>query len=99
MINARAKGKRTELELVHIIRAHGWPQAHRTSDGRAQSARGDIAGGPAGVHIDSKSGKLMLTAALDQIDRDANPHDVRVLAYEANRHGWLGITYVEDLLP
>lgn len=98
-INARAKGKRTELELAALLRAHGWPDAGRTSDGRAQHARGDIANGPQAVHIESKAGNLKLTAALDQIARDANPLDTPLLAYRPNRHPWLGVMYLEDLLP
>ncbi len=99
MINARAKGKRSELELVHLLHAYGWPEAQRTSDGRAQAARGDVAFGPAGVHLEAKSGVLKLTAALDQIKRDANPLDMPVLAHRPDRHPWLGITLLEDLLP
>ena len=99
MIDSRAKGKRTELELVQIFRRHGWPLAHRTSDGRVQAARGDISDGPSGVHVESKSGRLRLVDALDQIARDANPLDMPLLAYRPDRHDWLGITYLEDLLP
>jgi hypothetical protein len=98
-INARAKGKRSELELTHILREHGWPHAARTSDGRAQVARGDVAFGPQGFHVESKAGNLKLTAALDQIARDAHHLDTPLLAYRPDRHPWLGVMYLEDLLP
>jgi hypothetical protein len=48
----RNKGKAGELEIVHLLRAHGWDRAERTHDGRAQLARGDIRRGPEGVHIE-----------------------------------------------
>lgn len=50
----RAKGARGELEVVGLVQAAGWPMARRTHDGREQALRGDIANGPAGVHLEVK---------------------------------------------
>lgn len=99
MIDSRRKGADAERELVRILRAAGWPLACRTSDGRVQAARGDIANGPEGTHIEAKSGNLKLTAALDQVARDAISLDMPLLAYKPARHAWLGVVYLEDLLP
>lgn len=100
MINSRSKGKRGELEVVHILRAHGWTKAGRTSDGRTQSARGDIQHGPEACHIEVKlAEKLSVPAALDQLERDSDPLDMPVLIHRPSRHGWMATIALEDLLP
>ena len=99
MIDSRAKGARGEREVVRILRAHGWPNAHRTSDGRTQSARGDIAGGPPGVHLECKLvSKLNVPKALDQLIADARPCDIPVLVHRPSRHEWSATLSLEDLL-
>lgn len=100
MTDSRMKGKRGELEIAHMLRAGGWPNAARTSDGRAQSARGDIAHGPAGCHIEVKRAqRLNVPAALDQIVRDSNPLDLPILVHRPSRHGWMATLPLVDLLP
>jgi hypothetical protein len=99
MINSRAKGKRGELEIVHILKAAGWPNAHRTSDGRNQATRGDIAGGPEGVHVECKLVKaLNISNALDQAISDANPLDIPVVVHRPARHEWIASLPLDDLL-
>lgn len=96
----RVKGATGELEIVHLLRAHGWPQAQRTHDGRIQSMRGDISGGPEAVHIEVKRHeRLNVPAALDQIARDANPLDLPLLVHRPSRHAWMATLPLEDLLP
>lgn len=99
-INSRAKGKRCELEVVDIYKAHGWPNAHRTSDGRAQATKGDIGKGPQGVHSEVKAvERLNIANAMDQAIRDSNPLDIPVVVHKTNRHPWLATLPLEDLLP
>lgn len=96
----RRKGKVAELEVVHIIRDEGWPAARRTSDGREQSARGDLANGPEGVHIEIKRHeRLNVPAAFDQVVADANPHDIPVLIHRPSRHEWMATLPLTELLP
>ena len=50
----RERGARGEREVVQLVREHGWPGAERSSNGRAQVGRGDIALGPEFTSIDVK---------------------------------------------
>lgn len=78
----RRKGASGELEVVHIVRSFGWRGARRTSDGRLQVGRGDIAGGPEGCHFEVKRHeKLNVPKAWRQIDEDADPLDIPVLVH------------------
>lgn len=98
-INSRAKGARFEREVVDDIRAAGWPNARRTSDGREQKGRGDIANGPANVHIECKfRERLNVAAAFDQIVEDAGPLDMPVLVHRPLRHATMATLPLDDLL-
>ena len=100
MIDSRAKGKRRELEVVHILHRHGWGFAERTSNGRDQGGRGDIAHGPAGCHIEVKGEeRLSVPKALDQAIRDADRLDIPIVIHRPSRHVWMATLPLEDLLP
>ncbi len=95
----RSKGARFELEVVHILRDHGWRDARRTSDGRVQVGRGDIAQGPAGVHLELKRHeRLNVPAAFDQVREDADPLDVPVLVHRPSRHVVMATLPFDELL-
>ena len=99
MINSRAKGKRGELELVRILRTHGWPRAERTSDGRSQEGRCDIRNGPEGVALECKLvERLNVPEALRRLERDAGG-DVPVLVHRSSRQPWLATLPLDELLP
>ena len=86
----RAKGKRGELEAIALIRWSGWPDAHRTSDGRGQSGRGDVAGGPAGCHIEIKRHeRLNVPEALAQVRADCDRLDIPILVHRPSRSEWM----------
>jgi hypothetical protein len=96
----RTKGAAAEREVAGILRDHGWPNARRTSDGREQIARGDIAGGPQGCHVEVKrQERLNVPAALDQVRRDADPLDVPLLIHRPSRAAWMVTLPLEELLP
>ena len=96
----RTKGAVAEREIVNLLKDHGWTAARRTSDGREQNARGDIANGPAGCHIEVKrQERLNVPAALDQVARDANDLDVPLLVHRPSRHPWMVTLPLSDLLP
>jgi hypothetical protein len=98
-VDSRAKGAAFEREVVQILRAAGWPRAQRTSDGRVQAARGDIADGPARVHLECKrQERLNVPKAFDQIVRDANPLDTPVMVHRPSRHALMATLPFEDLL-
>lgn len=95
----RRKGKAGELEVVRAIKDAGWPNAERTSNGRAQHARGDIAGGPQGVHIEVKRQEaLNVPKAFRQIESDANPLDVPVLVHRPSGHDWMATLPLDEML-
>ena len=94
----RRKGAVGELEVVKILRDHGWTEAARTADSRAQCGRGDIAGVP-GVHLEVKRHeRLNVPAAIDQLFRDCRPCDVPVLVHRSSRHPWLATMELTELL-
>lgn len=96
----RLKGAKAEREIVQILHRHGWGFAERTSNGRDQSARGDIAHGPAGVHLEIKRQEaLSVPKAIDQAIRDANALDIPIVIHRPSRHPWYATLPLEELLP
>lgn len=96
----RLKGANAEREVVQIFRAHGWPHAERTSNGRAQSGRSDIANGPEGCAVECKrQERLNVPSALDQLERDSDPLDMPILVHRPSRHEWMATVKLVDLLP
>lgn len=95
----RAKGAAAEREVVNLLKDAGWKDARRTSDGRGQAARGDIANGPAGVHVEVKRHeRLSVPKAFRQIEADASPLDLPVLVHRPSRQDWMATLPLEDLL-
>lgn len=96
----RDKGARGEREVIQLLKDHGWPNARRTSDGRAQSSRGDITAGPSCAHIEVKYvERLSVPQAVRQAQADAHPHDIPIVAHRSSRQQWLATLPLEDLLP
>lgn len=96
----RAKGGRGEREVVHIFRDSGYPDAERTSNGREQKGKNDIANGPAGCAVEVKFvERLNVPKALDQLVRDSDPLDIPVLVHRPSRHRWMATLPLDDLLP
>ncbi len=94
----RAKGAAFEREIVQVLLYH-WPDARRTSDGREQRARGDIAHGPPGVHIECKrQERLNVAAALRQAIADADEHDIPVVVHRPSRCETMATLPLSDLL-
>lgn len=96
----RSKGAHGERAVIALIREAGWPHARRTSDGRGQSGRGDVAGGPAGCHVEVKrQERLNVPRALAQVRADADPLDVPVLVHRPSRSEWMATLPLSELLP
>lgn len=94
----RAKGAAFERQVIAVMRDH-WPKARRTSDGREQAARGDIANGPPGVHIECKrQERLSVPAALRQAIADAHEHDIPVVVHRPSRCATMATLPLSDLL-
>jgi hypothetical protein len=95
----RDKGARAEREVVAIFRDAGWPDAKRTHDGNAQVGRGDIAGGPAGFHVEVKRHeRLSVPAAFRQIRRDAPEGFYPLLVHRPSREVWMATLELRTLL-
>jgi hypothetical protein len=96
---SRRKGAGFEREVVQELRLAGWPLAERTSDGRVQACRGDIASGPEGVHLECKRHeRLNVPKAFDQVRRDASPVDIPVLVHRPARHVLMATLPFSELL-
>jgi len=94
----RRKGAAGELEVIHLLRDHGWRDARRTSDGRGQQTRGDVTNGPAGIHLEIKrQERLNVPAALRQAEADAHPHDVPVVVHRPARMQWMATLPADEL--
>jgi hypothetical protein len=95
----RRKGANGELEVAKILRAHGWIEAKRTSDGRAQVERGDIGDGPPQVYWEVRRREsINIWACLAEAQAKALPGDTPVVAFRRNRSGWYAALPLEDLL-
>jgi len=98
----RRKGADGELEVARILRAHSWPEAKRTSDGRVQVERGDIGDGPAGVHLAVRRRETVsIWAWLAQAAREARAGNAPVVVFRRNRSRWYAaveLDYLLDLL-
>lgn len=96
---SRDKGAAAEREVVALCRAYGWPDAERSSNGRAQRSRGDIARGPARVSIEVKRGeRAEVWKWLEQAAEDAG-QSLPVLAFRRSRSTWYACIELEELLP
>lgn len=96
----RRKGKDGELEAIRIMRPYGWPDAERTSNGRHQGERGDVANGPAGCHFEIKRvEKLSVPKAMRQAISDAKETDVPIVVHRPSGHAWMATLPFEELLP
>jgi hypothetical protein len=94
----RAKGARGELEVVGLVQAAGWPMARRTHDGREQALRGDIANGPAGVHLEVKrQERASVWSWWEQATADAG-NAMPVVAFRRSRSAWLAVAELDELL-
>lgn len=99
-VNSRAKGAAAEREVVEILRAAGWPQARRSSDGRAQAERGDVVRGPAGFHLEVKRReKIHVVEWCHQAEREAHPTDRPVVIWRRSREPWRVVQLLDDWMP
>lgn len=95
---SRNKGKSAELEVVRLLRNHGWPYAHRSSRGTAQ--KGDIEKGPAGAVMEVRRREsLSVPAAMREVMGRCEPHELPLLVHRRSNQPWLVTMELEELLP
>ena len=99
MTNSKAKGKRGELSVVHILKDHGYTDARRTQQycGSADSA--DVVGLP-GFHIEVKhQERMQLYDWYAQSVRDSSgSEDIPIVVHRKNNADWLVSMSFEDFL-
>lgn len=99
---SRARGKRGELSLVHVLRDAGFPEVRRTAQycGKA-TGTADLVGLP-GVHIEAKNvERLNIWSALAQSKRDAEADgnsEIPALFFKRNRSGWYVALPLKDFI-
>lgn len=101
--SSKARGKRSELSLVHALRDAGFTEARRTAQycGKA-TGTADLVGLP-GVHVEAKNvERLNIWSALAQSKRDAEADgngDIPAVFFKRNRSGgWYVATPLEDFV-
>jgi hypothetical protein len=95
----RDKGKRGELMLRDVLRAHGWASAERGQQRHGGPDSPDVRGGPAGVHLECKFVEaLSARSALDQAKADAGVGEVAVVAWKRARAPWVAILDLDAVL-
>jgi hypothetical protein len=95
----RRKGKAGELEVVHLLRDYGWPDAERNSYGRSQDGRGDIGRGPEGVHFEvRRRERLDIWKSIADAERAAGEGELPVVAFRRSRSGWYACLPLDGLL-
>lgn len=98
-INSKAKGKRAELQLVNILKEHGYPCRRSVQySGKAEEGQADIIGLDR-IHIECKAvEKLNVSNAIKQAIRDCKDGEMPTVFHKKNREGWLVTMRIEDWL-
>lgn len=96
-VNSRAKGKRGELEIAHLLREYGY-DARRGVQYCGANGDADVTGLP-GIHIEVKrTEKLNIEKAMEQSSRDARDGEVPVVMHRKDRHPWLVTMAMGDFM-
>lgn len=86
-MNSRQKGKRGELELVHMLNYHGY-HARRGQQYCGANGDADVIGLPY-LHIECKRVEhLNIYDALDQARRDARGEEIPSVFFRKNQKPW-----------
>lgn len=97
---SRARGKRGELSLVHVLRDAGL-EARRTAQYCGKEGTSDVVG-IKGLHVEVKNQeRLNIWEALSQSKRDAEAEgngDIPAVFFKRNRSGWYVVLPLEDFI-
>ena len=79
---SRTKGKRGELEVVRIFKDHDIDAERSAPMQAGNNGHGDVKITVPGFHIESKmQGRICIVDWMRQVERDASPLDVPVVAW------------------
>lgn len=91
-MNSKAKGKRAELELVHVLNSYGYETQRTAQHSGKNGGEADLVGLP-GIHIECKHQEQMrLYDWIEQAKRDAcaKPgYDLPCVFHRKNKAEWL----------
>lgn len=96
-VNSRAKGKRAELDVAHILQAYGY-DARRGQQYSGASGDPDVIGLP-GIHLEVKRvERLNLDAAYAQAVNDKRDGEIPVVVHRKSRQPWMVTMSFDDWL-
>lgn len=99
-INSKAKGKRSEVEVVHILKDHGYTDARRTQQYCGSTGEASDVVGLPGYHVEVKHQERMeLYKWYAQAVRDSSgSEDIPIVVHRKNNADWLVSMSFEDFL-
>lgn len=84
--------------MVDNLRARRWPGARRNFQSGGQGG-GDVADGPADLHLEVKRGeRCSIWAWIAQAEAGARPTDTPVVVFRRNSSGWKAVVDLDYLL-
>ena len=87
-INSRAKGKKAEIELAHILRTQGHTEARRGQQYCGANGDADVIG-VKGIHIEVKRQQTVRDEVwMKQAEADAKQGEIPVVIYRRNHEKW-----------
>lgn len=96
-MNAKRKGNRGELELLHLLEARGLRAVRNDQTFIGGKENPDI--GLPGLHVEVKRVEaLKLAAAITQAADDAAPGTLPVVMHRRNRGEWVALMRLDDFL-
>lgn len=97
-INSKQKGKKGELEIVHLLKEKGYTNARRTAQYCGANGDADIIALD-GIHMEIKRvERLNIDDAIAQAVADAREGEKPAVFHRKNRKGWLVTMPLEEWL-
>ncbi len=94
---SRDKGKRGELEIAHLLQAHGY-DARRGQQFCGIEGNADVVG-LENIHIEIKrTESFRLWDAMEQAQRDARSNEIPTVWHRKNGEKWVVVLSAEDFL-
>jgi len=98
MTNSRQKGKRGELEVVHLLKSYGF-EARRGQQFKGTEDSPDVIHSMKGFFIEVKLRQAFnLHATIHQADMEAADNESALVFHRKNGEAWLVTMYAEDFL-
>ena len=96
-MNSKQKGKRGELELVRVLKEHGFDTRRSVQyNGKAEEGQADLLGLPY-IHVECKRvEKLNLYDAMAQAKHDAEEGKMPTVFHRKNNCKWLVTMELDD---